>query len=435
MPLIDDHTARLNELLRDPVLSGAMVGVCVQDENGKVVFQRDSDKRFLPASNGKILTCLFAFEELGASWAGLTRVWKEGKRVEVDTTGDPTLTLGQLRRVRKKLSLFDGWPVCVHGAGPPTLGMGWEWDDLPWYYAAPVTLFAFDRGQFEAWSDNGRVLPLAPELQVKVVVEPGSKREAEYDPKTRTLTVSSLGKDKKKLGSFAIGDPLRSAALALGGALRECSDPLPRRTPDAEISGQTLAVGVKECLEKSDNYMAEQYLLLAAARAKPGHTNPAQVEKECLAKWTGASLEDFRPVDGSGLSRHNQVTPRALCTMLRWALTRPYAGQWIEALAAGGEGTLGSRLKSSSFVGKTGTMDAVVCLSGYVTTRDKKRWTLSCLVNNSLVPASQIRDVQDRIVRILEETTVDHGINSAIASLESPLSFSLHRPARRNWLP
>jgi D-alanyl-D-alanine carboxypeptidase/D-alanyl-D-alanine-endopeptidase (penicillin-binding protein 4) len=59
-------------------------------------------------------------------------------------------------------------------------------------------------------------------------------------------------------------------------------------------------------------------------------------------------------------------------------------------------------MKSSSFLGKTGTLSAVTCLSGYVKTRSGQTLVVSMLFNNTVAPASEVRAVQDRVVTILE---------------------------------
>jgi len=398
----------LDAILADPALKGAQVGVCVTDPTGKILFERNSELRFVPASNQKLVSVLFALDTLGPDYRGHTRIWKGKGRVDVEATGDATLTLDDFRAVRKKLNLTQGWPIHVRGPYKTGLGPGWEWDDLPWYYAAPTCPLTVDRAEFDVYASQGRIEPLAPELRVKVVRHRQGKTKAEFDPATNTLTVTGpLPQKRERLGQFAQPNPLQVAAHALGGDATTDSSPVPTRPPDVVLEGKSLAETAKFCLEESDNMTAERLMTLAALKVGPIADTPypiaPQTERKYMAKST-STLEDwFRPVDGSGLSRHNQIAPKALCQMLNWAMSRSFAPVFLSALAGPGEGTMKNRLKDSTFLGKTGTMDAVVCLSGYVKAQDGTRLTFSCLVNNNLAPASEVRVVQDRFVRALEK--------------------------------
>jgi D-alanyl-D-alanine carboxypeptidase/D-alanyl-D-alanine-endopeptidase (penicillin-binding protein 4) len=379
----------------------------VVDGSGKILYARNAETRFVPASNQKLVSVLFAFDTLGAEYRCQTRIWKGRGRVDVESSGDPSLTLDDLRSARKKLKLFDGWPVHVHGPYKSGLGPGWEWDDLPWYYAAQTSPLTVDRAEFDVWASRGRLEPLDPEFRVKIVRRHNGKAKTEFDPNSNTLTVTGpLPKSRERLGRFAQPAPMQVAAHALGGDATTDTGPVPVRPPDFIVEGKPLAQSAKFCLEESDNMIAERLLTLAALKVGPIADTPyptaPQTARSYLTLATGTLEEWFRPVDGSGLSRHNQIAPRALCQLLNWALTRPYAQAWLESLPAPGEGTMKNRLKDSTFIGKTGTMDAVVSLSGYVTTSAGARLTFSCLVNNNLAPASEVRTVQDRFVRALE---------------------------------
>ena len=109
---------------------------------------------------------------------------------------------------------------------------------------------------------------------------------------------------------------------------------------------------------------------------------------------------DFLLYDGSGLSDHDLVAPRALTTFLSYAATQPWFVQWRSTLPQGGvDGTLNSRfpgMKGRIFA-KTGTLGESRALSGYVTTAEGETLIFSVLVDTHL-PGSADRVVMDRIV-------------------------------------
>ena len=92
--------------------------------------------------------------------------------------------------------------------------------------------------------------------------------------------------------------------------------------------------------------------------------------------------------DGSGLSRHDRVTPNAIVALYTYMAKQSRNAQvWRDSLAVGGvDGTLRNRFKGSivanNFRGKTGTLDQVSALSGYVTTAGGEQLIVSIIVNN-----------------------------------------------------
>ena len=117
----------------------------------------------------------------------------------------------------------------------------------------------------------------------------------------------------------------------------------------------------------------------------------------------GLDPADFVFYDGSGLSSHDLVTPRATAQLLAYATKQPWFAQWKAALPVGGEdGTLSSRfpdapLKDHLFA-KTGTLGESRGLSGYVDTASGKQVIFSIYVDDHAPNGSKDREVMDEIV-------------------------------------
>lgn len=109
----------------------------------------------------------------------------------------------------------------------------------------------------------------------------------------------------------------------------------------------------------------------------------------------GAPKGGLVQMDGSGLSRHNLVTPSTLIHLYRYmAINSPQSEHWMKSLTIGGvDGTLRNRFKGTVAMdnarGKTGTINQVSALSGYVTSASGERFVFSILVNG--VPDAGIR--------------------------------------------
>jgi D-alanyl-D-alanine carboxypeptidase/D-alanyl-D-alanine-endopeptidase (penicillin-binding protein 4) len=99
--------------------------------------------------------------------------------------------------------------------------------------------------------------------------------------------------------------------------------------------------------------------------------------------------------DGSGLSRHNLVTPSAVAALYRYMANQSrYASVWRSSLSVGGvDGTLNRRFSGSAVAGrlqgKTGTIDQVSALSGYLTTAGGDQVVISAIVNGVPEPRSR----------------------------------------------
>jgi serine-type D-Ala-D-Ala carboxypeptidase/endopeptidase (penicillin-binding protein 4) len=101
----------------------------------------------------------------------------------------------------------------------------------------------------------------------------------------------------------------------------------------------------------------------------------------------GIAPEDIIQTDGSGLSRHDMVTPRAMLTLLRYAQTRPWFESFFASLpVAGVDGTLEERMKNTPAAGrvhaKTGSVEHVRAMSGFADTAGGRRLVFSFMSNN-----------------------------------------------------
>jgi D-alanyl-D-alanine carboxypeptidase/D-alanyl-D-alanine-endopeptidase (penicillin-binding protein 4) len=186
-----------------------------------------------------------------------------------------------------------------------------------------------------------------------------------------------------------------------------CSyDKLQTLTPILAIhESPTLAEDVKFTLKTSQNLHAEIMLRQLGHVALDGNASTidgARIVRQFLIH-AGISSDDFVFYDGSGLSSHDLVTPRATAQLLAYAATQPWFAQWKAALPVGGvDGSLASRFKDAPLKGhvyaKTGTLGESRALSGYVDAASGRTVIFSILVDNHAPGSSADRAVMDKIV-------------------------------------
>jgi D-alanyl-D-alanine carboxypeptidase/D-alanyl-D-alanine-endopeptidase (penicillin-binding protein 4) len=157
-------------------------------------------------------------------------------------------------------------------------------------------------------------------------------------------------------------------------------------------------------LEKpSQNQIAEMlYKTLGLERTGVGTADSGRRVVETQLRAWGVPATAAAVRDGSGLSRHDYVTPEALARVLSAIRADTAFRVFYDALPiAGVDGTIASRMRGTPAAGnvhaKTGTIDKARSLSGYVTSADGEMLVFSFLANNFTVPNRSVERVQDAI--------------------------------------
>jgi serine-type D-Ala-D-Ala carboxypeptidase/endopeptidase (penicillin-binding protein 4) len=166
----------------------------------------------------------------------------------------------------------------------------------------------------------------------------------------------------------------------------------------------TVAEDVTVTLKVSQNLHAEMLLrrLGRAYGTEGSFAQGVRVVRQFLLN-AGLDGDDFDFYDGSGLSGHDLVTPRATAQLLAYATKQPWFAQWKAALPVGGkDGTLASRfpdppLKDHVFA-KTGTLGESRGLAGYLDTASGRQVIFSIFVDDHAPSGSADREVMDKIV-------------------------------------
>jgi D-alanyl-D-alanine carboxypeptidase/D-alanyl-D-alanine-endopeptidase (penicillin-binding protein 4) len=312
---------------------------------------------------------------------------------------------------------------------------GWSVGDFYFTFGAPVSAIAFN--------DNSISVEVSPGLRVgdpaSVTVEPAAAigsfghelTTGVADGKPEFGVVSQpgpqflllrglipLGHVPLKL-DLAMPDPAETAALALKqvfaargvritGTVRvqhaapaeiypdadEVLGPAPvPRAPDTIVFAVHISPPLSEIVrvtnKVSQNLHAE-LLLRAVAHEKKGFgvTDAGIWVEQDFLKRVGVADGDVVFTDGSGLSRDDLITPRAMVQLLRYDAAQPWGADYIATFPiAGVDGTLETRLKdtvaASRIEAKTGALDHVRAISGFATTLRGERLIFAIFGNNN----------------------------------------------------
>jgi D-alanyl-D-alanine carboxypeptidase/D-alanyl-D-alanine-endopeptidase (penicillin-binding protein 4) len=407
--------ARLAELVRQAGL-GDRVGIAVVDAvSGAAIFRHQSDLALNPASNMKLVTAAAALARLGPEFRMRTALYGrvEGDRTtgaEVATLtlrgfGDPSLRQADLVELARDLAdqgvrrvgevvvdasyfdesilppAFEQQPgevapfraatgaVAVDGsayllrifpgAGPGTPARVRL--DGSGYFALESTVTTSEGGEphiIAVQRDQGSQMQLVLRGTIPVGITGVSYRRRIENP---LYWAGHLMRDALGAAGIRTGDRVRlGPAPADAGLL-------------AQHTSRPLGELITAMGKQSDNFTAEMvFRVLGAERRRPGRVEDSvAVVRQVLAE-AGIDPDRVQVVNGSGLFDGNRISSGDLAQLLAWAYRSPsFRDEYVAHLAIGGvDGTLAARLRDLPrpriVRAKTGTLDDVIALSGYV---------------------------------------------------------------------
>lgn len=383
----------------------------------KFLYTYQANKYFTPASNAKILT-FFAAETMLNGQMPLLHYQDFGDTLKMWGTGYPLLlhpyfadmdTLGNWLRARHD----SVWYIADDHYQDGRFGEGWSWDDYPYgYQMEKAALPVYGNGVH--FSKRGHLAPM-------VLTPARFQEKLVYDSRVATLgreedrNIFTFGKRALSAQKLDRSLPfLYSLPLAielLRDTFRQQIWPIASALPPA-VDRQTLMAPLPDSLYRlllhdSDNYTAEQLILMCSAR-RYGILNTEQTLAYLRDTVLAHLPQPVDWVDGSGLSRYNQVTPTALVLVLNQLQQRIPQARLFDLFPAGGQsGTIQQWYKGKGgkpFVyAKTGTLRHVHCLSGYLVNADGKVLIFSFMHNNFPAPVSDLKREMAKVLGWIHE--------------------------------
>lgn len=444
-----DLKGDIDALLQHPALAHNLTGILVASlKDGRNLYERNADIMLIPASNQKLLTSAAALHWLGADYRFATRLWITGE-VSADGTlygdlilqgsGDPTLLLKDIeamaeavekagiRRIEGYLlydeSYFDGI----------RRGWDWAWDDEPYYYSPCLSAICVERNAVTLFVSPGAKVGDLPQIRL---FPPTAyllvRNEATTSPAGTPSTIGITREHARNIAvvrgqipidarpdsarqSLSVEEPPRYALWLLREALEKRGITTRYRTalPDRVTEGARLihthtSPPLREILpllnKPSDNLIAECLMRTLGMKVYREGSAASGVRAMLeFLKQTGLDLAALNIVDGSGLSRLNQVSARNLVTLLRYMASQAQGKIFIDSLpVAGVDGTLRNRMVNTPAQGKvrakTGSLGRVSTLSGYLTTQAGEELVFAILMNNHNGSSVEARRIQDNIL-------------------------------------
>ena len=366
---------RIEGVLEARAFDDAYWGVQIVNlSSGDVLFDRNGSRRFIPASNMKLLTTAAALDALGPSFRYRTRLYAEGDvqngtlrgNLIVRGAGDPTF--GGRYQDDDMTRVFRQWADSLRAAGIRRvqgvvvgdddifdnvhLGQGWQWDDLVWYYGAEVSGLQFNEGVIDV-----AVRGTSPGQPARIEAEPnfgyarfvnrstttagggireGYSRALSDNVFTVTASVPAGSTEREAL---SVVNPTEYFVSTMAGVFRQQGITITGEPVDVDEWGRrpryelmrrvashdspTLAEIAAETNTSSNNVYAEHLLRTLGAYVYRGVDLPTgsalagYAAMEPFLERIGVAPERFRVADGSGLSALNRLTPDGIVRLLR----------------------------------------------------------------------------------------------------------------------
>ncbi|MGM0932219.1 MAG: D-alanyl-D-alanine carboxypeptidase/D-alanyl-D-alanine endopeptidase [Bacteroidota bacterium] len=382
-------------------------GFMVYDpEEKKILYDHNGRKYFTPASNTKLFSLYTGLKILGDSVPALKYTIKNDS-LFFTGTGDPSLLNPNLpdSPVIPFLNERNETLVMV----PPVYtekhqGPGWAWDDFNSYYSAERTPFPIYgnlvKFTFKSSEEKPEISPAI--FSDSIVISETERSRVRRELRSNTF----LFQNSKRENNFSQNVPFHysteMAAALLSDTLKK--PVFIKKSSEMKFSEKLYSIPVdsmyKRMMETSDNFIAEQILLMAAQEISDTLKSDIAIKhmKETFLKNL---TDEPHWVDGSGLSRYNLFTPRTMISLLLKIKEEVPEDRLLSLLATGGQsGTLRNFYKAEEpyIFAKTGTLRHNHSLSGYLLTKKGKLLVFSFMNSNYTVPTSELKEAMEQIL-------------------------------------
>ena len=395
---------KISKQLNSPFFENQFVGLLVYNPESNTIIQNfNADKYFTPASNTKIFTLYTGLQYLPNKIPSF-KYTVEKDTLNVIGTGDPTF-LHPYFKDSTALKMFNNYEkvnLILNNIEDKKYGPGWAWEDYDTYFSPEKSSFPMYGNVMTINFDTE--LKTNPEvLKDSVYLKPYNFKRAYnsnqfyYQPKSNKTTEIPMVIDSLLIDKL-------------------WNNLLPNKVQISNYSSKKMehtAYGIetdslyKRMMHESDNFLAEQILILASSTLSDT-LNSNTVRKEILKNQLNDLKQQPRWVDGSGLSRYNLFTPTSFVQVLTKLYTEIPKERLFNFFPVGGElGTLKNWYGGNPtpyVYAKSGSFGNNYCLSGYLITKSNKVLIFSFMNNHFKSSTNAVREEIQTVLELLRDS-------------------------------
>lgn len=372
-----------------------------------VIFERNSEQRFIPASTTKLFTLFSSLVILNDSTQTLRYVTKDDT-IHIWGSGDPSWNYKDLFQPDIKALVSPYQTVVFSDANQdaPAFGYGWQWDDYYYNYSAERTSLPIYGNLVQVKKSGNRPIVSPARFQSSVFPTNRTIRELERDFHSNKFYYNpSNFRGGEEFIPFIYSPELFTelASQATGKTWIYKADSLPKT--HKEWRGAPLAPILKEMMLESDNFLAEQLMLMVSDRLFQRLDTERAIEY-MLKTYLFDLPDQPQWVDGSGLSRHNLMTPRSMVTLFEKIYRMMPDQQLFDLLPTGGvSGTIKNSYQAQTpyIFAKTGTMSNNYSLVGLIKGNSGKLYCFAFMNSNYPYKASVVRSQMEKVMVLVRD--------------------------------
>ena len=386
-------------LLASPSLKGAHVGIAVFNDTKQTwIDQYQSDHYFTPASNTKILATYVGLKYLRDSLPGF-RIAESTDTLFLTPLGDPSFlhpdfnyqpVVDLIKSTHKQVVIS----VVDQKDRFEPFGDGWAWNDYAEDYQPERSRMPIYGNVVHFYQTNSKTekrptyffkdLKIEDSLQTKVFTRKRTTNTFYPTLKNNTAKYYQVPfiTYQTPMSVLYLRDSMRTALPIV--FMKDAADKASRILKTVPTDSL-----LKIMMRRSDNFFAEQVLLMASEQLLGKMDDAAFIDT--VLKTDFANLpQKMRWVDGSGLSRYNLNTPENYVAILKQMQDQFGQARVTNIFETGGEGTLSAYFKNfpGELHAKTGSLGGQIALSGFIYTHQKQKLYFSVLVSNHMSSSS-----------------------------------------------
>ena len=375
----------------------------VNTQNKDTVLNFNATKYFTPASNTKIFTLFTALQLLPDSIPAL-KYLDRNDTLYIEGTGDPTFlhTYFEYNQTVDFLKKRPNIAVYLNNFQGEKYGSGWAWDDYGYYYQpenGPLPMYGNVTTIY-----NSEIITVNPPYFKDSVI--GIKHQKNRALEQNRFYFAPTQKDTLEI-PFRTGSTLTRVLLekALDKKITIIQE-MPAGEKQTLYSVPSDSV-YKRMMHASDNFIAEQLLLLASSTLSDTLSS-SKTRNYILKNQLMHLQQPPRWVDGSGLSRYNLFTPESMVAVLSELYTDISRERLFDFFPTGGvKGSLENWYAGNTtpyIHAKSGSLGNNYCLSGYLITKSGKTLVFSFMNNHFKQPTTEVKRQMERIFEIIRDT-------------------------------
>lgn len=394
----------INSTFSSPSYENQFTGLLIVNaQNQDTLLSFNGEKYFTPASNTKIFT-LFSSLELLSDSIPTIKYLERNDTLYIEGTGDPTLlhtSFGQ-NKALDFIKKYDNIALNLNNLQDEKYGPGWSWDDYGYYYQTEKSALPLYGNVTTIYNKNEP--QVTPHHFKDALVAGNYDRNRDLDQ--NRFYFSTTRKDTLEI-PFRTDTNLTKVLLekALQKKIFLVSQ-MPKQEKEV-LYGAPSDIVYKRMMHESDNFIAEQLLILSSSTLSD--TLSSATAREFILENQLAHLrQPPRWVDGSGLSRYNLFTPESMVAVL----SKLYATIALERLlsffpAGGVTGNLNDWYPGNPapyIFAKSGSLGNNYCLSGYLFTKSGKTLIFSFMNNHFIRSSTDVKKEMEQIFEKIRDT-------------------------------